>query len=65
MAAKKSKSSVDYSKGMTSSHCGICTHYIKGSHGLQGMCELVAGNIDPAYWCKLFERKQAVDDQPK
>jgi hypothetical protein len=47
---KRSKASVDYSQGMDSAHCGICKHYSAGS------CELVEGDIDPGYWCKLFER---------
>jgi len=47
---KRSKASVDYSEGMKSAHCGICEHYSSGS------CELVEGDIDPSYWCKLFER---------
>jgi hypothetical protein len=47
---KRSKESVDYSKGMPQSHCGICKHYSPGS------CELVEGEIDPSYWCELFAR---------
>jgi hypothetical protein len=63
---KKSKSEVDYSKGMKSSHCGplslydkgFCRHFAGGKswlHGL-GTCELVSGSIDKEYWCKLFEK---------
>lgn len=49
---KRSKPSVDYSRGHpTGDHCGVCEHY--AAH----RCELVAGEIDPAFWCKLFERK--------
>lgn len=48
---KRSKESVDYGKGHKDSHCSICRHYTSGS------CELVAGKIDPSYWCKLFKKK--------
>lgn len=51
--AKKSKASVDYSKGKPSAHCGICEHYEDGS------CELVSGPIDPDMWCELFEKGMA------
>jgi len=47
--AKKSKSSVDYSKGKPNAHCGICVHYEEGS------CKLVSGEIEPDMWCELFE----------
>lgn len=49
---KKTKREVDYSRGMKKSHCAICVHYQS-----PGACELVAGRIDPSYWCKLFKRK--------
>ena len=48
---KLSKESVDYSKGMKTSHCGICRFY------LGGFCSKVFGPIDPSMWCKLFKRK--------
>lgn len=63
-----SKASVDYSKGMASSHCGICGHF-HAPHA----CEKVAGHIDPDMWCKLFilesakagERKSPPEGYPK
>jgi hypothetical protein len=53
---KQAKASVDYGKGMKSAHCSICTHYQRGKQGLHGSCELVAGSIDPEFWCKLFKK---------
>jgi hypothetical protein len=47
---KMSKSQADYSPGKPNAHCGICEHYENRS------CELVAGPIDPAMWCRLFLR---------
>lgn len=52
--AKKTKEEVDYSKGMPQSHCGICRHFREPSS-----CTLVAGKINPEYWCKLFEKNKA------
>lgn len=52
--AKKTKTEVDYSKGMPKSHCSLCVHYLG-----KGVCELVAGKINPAYWCKLFKKKRS------
>jgi hypothetical protein len=49
--ALESKESVDYSKGMASSHCGICGHF-HPPHA----CAKVAGEIDADMWCKLFVR---------
>lgn len=54
MKPTHTKREVDYSKGMKKAHCGICRHYIPG-----GKCELVIGNIDKAYWCKLFKSLKA------
>lgn len=51
-AVRKAKISVDYSKGMAKAHCGICTHYSRGS------CDLVRGSIQPDMWCRLFKRKK-------
>jgi hypothetical protein len=50
---KADKDSVNYSKGMPSSHCGICQHYSNGT------CSKVKGPIDPDMWCKLFKRAVA------
>lgn len=49
--AKASKESVDYSKGMNSSHCGVCDHF-EPPHA----CAKVAGHIDVDMWCRLFKR---------
>lgn len=54
MAEKESKKAVDYGPGSRSEHCAICAHF----EGPQA-CELVRGLIDPAAWCKLFERDLA------
>ena len=50
--AKFTKDEVEYSKGLPEAHCGICEHYRPDSHS----CTLVKGDIDPAYWCRKFER---------
>lgn len=59
---KVSKRSVQYSKGMPSSHCGICRFYVTVGLGADD-CEKVdkegsptPGRIDPSYWCKLFKK---------
>lgn len=49
---KRSQSSVNYSKGMKSSHCGICEYFREPD-----ACAKVSGKIDPAYWCELFKKK--------
>ena len=49
--SKRPKSEVDYSTGMASSHCGICSYYNDGT------CSRVRGKIDSGMWCKLFKRK--------
>jgi|SwirhisoilCB2_FD_contig_21_40597106_length_254_multi_7_in_0_out_0_1 hypothetical protein len=49
---KFSKAEVDYSRGMGETRCKNCTHYM-GNH----VCELVAGDIDPEYWCKKFQKR--------
>lgn len=51
-AGKISKAEADYSPGKPHAHCGLCVHY-DGHHG----CEIVAGRIEPAMWCKYFEGK--------
>lgn len=51
MKLSKTDPKVQYSKGMKSSHCGICKFYLGGA------CQKVAGKIDPSYWCKLFRKK--------
>jgi len=48
---KRSKESVNYSKGHPDAHCGICKHF-QPPHE----CELVAGHIVTSYWCRLFEK---------
>lgn len=66
-AEKVSKESVDYSKGMASTHCGNCGHFHP-----PGACEKVAGHIDPDMWCKLYvataekaDRKSPPEGYPK
>jgi hypothetical protein len=61
--AKLPKSEVNYSPGMVHSHCGpvfhddksYCEHFIP-RHAPFGLCEGVAGEIDPKYWCERFKR---------
>lgn len=48
------KAEVDYSLGKGSDRCKNCEHFIDGGH-----CALVAGTIDPEYWCKKFEAEVA------
>jgi hypothetical protein len=48
---KFTKESVNYSLGYKPAHCGICQHFLRPS-----ACELVAGQIDPKYWCKKFKK---------
>lgn len=50
--SKLSKESVDYSPGKGGSRCRNCQHY-QGD----GACEIVAGEIDPDYWCERFEKR--------
>lgn len=60
---KHEKSEVDYSQGMLHSHCGptfhddryYCRHFQPRS-GRDGACELVSGDIDPQFWCELYQR---------
>ncbi len=47
---KFSKDEANYSRGTKAAHCGICKHYSHHS------CEIVAGNIFPAMWCRYFEK---------
>jgi hypothetical protein len=49
--AKVSKASVRYGRGKMTRHCGVCEHFRKPKS-----CVLVAGDIDPGAWCRLFER---------
>lgn len=56
---KVSKASVDYSPGRHNSRCGLCTYYY------QGTCELVAGHIDPDYWCRLFKMRESDAEVPR
>jgi hypothetical protein len=53
---KLAKPAVDYSGDMRYAHCGICAHY-----EVSRRCEIVAGEIDPAMWCKRFNRVQPLD----
>jgi hypothetical protein len=51
-AVKVAKASVNYSKGMEKSHCGICTFYHDKT------CSKVQGPIDWSMWCKLYKAKE-------
>lgn len=56
--AKLSKASVGYSLG--GEVCGCCAHWIEEEEDEKtetGACELVQGEIDECYWCKLFKRR--------
>ena len=48
---KLAKSAVDYSYGKPNAHCSLCEHFIRS-----GFCHIVAGKIDPAWWCNRFKR---------
>ena len=50
-SGKADKKSVNYSKGMPKAHCGICTHFSKGT------CSEVKGTIYASMWCELFKAK--------
>lgn len=50
---KHTKQSVDYSKGMSGNHCGVCKNFM-----MPNSCKLVKGVIEESYWCKLFARKK-------
>jgi len=64
-----SPESVDYSPGIGEKVCGNCVHYIVEKDGAPtSLCEIVAGDIDPEYWCKRFlasQTRPAQDDEPK
>jgi len=56
----KTKAETHYSPGHQSAHCGgdgkfgtrgMCRHY------LGRLCEIVAGQIDPDYWCEEWDRR--------
>jgi hypothetical protein len=52
MAAKVSKKSVNYSRAtMSGRRCGLCRFYVRGRR-----CEKVRGDIDPQFWCILFQK---------
>lgn len=55
--AKYMKYQVDYSPGSRREHCAICTYFEQPQ-----ACEKVKGDIDPAYWCDLFELDKAATD---
>lgn len=48
---KAAKTEVDYSAGKPGERCGDCVHFNEG-----GSCDLVAGQISPRMWCRLFQR---------
>lgn len=61
--AKLPKTEVNYQHGMVHEHCGpvfhddkfYCKHFIPRP-GRLGLCEGVAGDIDPEYWCERYLR---------
>lgn len=55
MAEKRAKSEVNYSLG--GEHCHACVNFINENEKTEmGECKLVAGPINPHYWCELFKR---------
>jgi len=58
--SKRSKASVNYSKGMPESHCGICRYFQPPN-----ACQLVAGHIVPDYWCRLFKKAKLLPQMGK
>ena len=56
--AKASKESVDYSRGHSDAHCGICEHY-EGQRKPNGSgpCEVVEGTVRYPMWCKRFRHE--------
>lgn len=57
---KRDKKDVDYSEGLPNAHCGPVTKWPTGScknFKEPSSCRLVSGNIEPDYWCKLWESK--------
>lgn len=66
MTSKVEKSDVDYGVGHLHSHCGptfhddkfFCMHFIPQA-GRMGLCDRVAGKIDPVDWCNLYKRTTA------
>jgi hypothetical protein len=63
---KRAKDEVDYSEGMSESHCGslrasdtgFCKHFRAQRTTEIGRCVLVQGPIKRNYWCKLFEKAE-------
>jgi hypothetical protein len=61
--SKLPKNDVAYQHGDVDRHCGpvfhddkfYCEHFIPRKTRL-GLCEGVAGAIDPEYWCERYER---------
>lgn len=52
-AKKVAKNSVNYSLGMTKSHCGICVYFYPKDNS----CSKIRGDIKSDMWCKLFKKK--------
>jgi len=57
---KRTKESVNYSKGTDAAHCGICKHFIP-PHA----CEHVEGHIVSSYWCRLFAKAKVTGGMAK
>lgn len=49
----RTKSSVEYSRGMGKTRCKNCTNF-----RAPDSCSKVIGKIDPEYWCELFRAKR-------
>jgi hypothetical protein len=46
-----------------SESCGDCVHFSGGEDGASGSCDLVSGDIDSTYWCKLYESSGGAEEE--
>ena len=53
MTPKRTHKSVNYGRGMTSAHCGICAHFRAPSD-----CTLVQPPVRRTGWCELFKKRE-------
>jgi len=53
MTPKRTHKSVNYGRGMTSAHCGICVHFRAPSD-----CTLVQPPVRRTGWCELFKKRE-------
>lgn len=56
MPVVSSKEAANYtSAGTPAEHCAICLYWTIGPTSTSpGLCHIVAGDIDPAAWCRYF-----------